>query len=159
MKRKFLWLGLVLSLVGNVYLIMLLVDAGIVLDNAKSEVDLLWNRRELALEIIRHEWVGRPLRSRQGPIHEEPGRPGGSRRRSSAEARGREAPFRGFWEKNVLRRLLGAIWEPEEPRRASFAQFVAGKTLWVVTVTGFAGENRLQEAPLHDSREKVVFGS
>lgn len=60
MKRKFLWLGLVLSLVGNVYLIMLLVDAGIVLDNAKSEVDLLWNRRELALEIIRLEWVGRP---------------------------------------------------------------------------------------------------
>jgi hypothetical protein len=61
MKKKLLGLGLALSLVGNVYLILRLVDAGIVLDNATSEVDLLWKRRQVALEIISRGWVGRPV--------------------------------------------------------------------------------------------------
>lgn len=60
MKSKLLGLALLLSLAGNVYLLVLLVDAGVVLDNARSEADLLWERRQLALEIIRRQWVGRP---------------------------------------------------------------------------------------------------
>lgn len=59
MKRMLPWSLLVLSLVGNVYLAILLLDAGIVLDNARSEVDVLWERRQVALKIINRCWAGR----------------------------------------------------------------------------------------------------
>lgn len=55
-------LGLAVSLAANVYLFVLLVDAGIVVDNANSQADALWERRNVALRIIRLDWIGRPAR-------------------------------------------------------------------------------------------------
>lgn len=54
-------LSLALSLGANLYLFLLLLDAGIQLDNARSVVDILWERRQLALELINREWVGRSV--------------------------------------------------------------------------------------------------
>lgn len=55
-------IGLVIGLLlaGNLYLAFLLIDAGVSLDGAKSEVDVLWKRRQEALAILNRDWVGRP---------------------------------------------------------------------------------------------------
>lgn len=50
---------LVLSLAGNLYLGFLLLDAGITLTYAESTSEQLWERRQLALEIMRRDWLGR----------------------------------------------------------------------------------------------------
>lgn len=50
---------LVLSLAGNLYLGFLLVDAGIIVDNAQTVAEDLWDRRQLALDIMKRDWVGR----------------------------------------------------------------------------------------------------
>lgn len=57
--RKVLWIVLAVSLIVNLVFSALLLDAGIMLDNARSQVDLLWERREQALEIMRRDWLGR----------------------------------------------------------------------------------------------------
>lgn len=51
---------LLLSLAGNLYLGFLVLDAGIALNDSQSVVDQLWDRRQLALEIMRRDWIGRP---------------------------------------------------------------------------------------------------
>ena len=53
-------LGLAASLAVNAYQFVLLVDAGIVVDNAKSQAEALWERRNVALRILRFDWIGRP---------------------------------------------------------------------------------------------------
>lgn len=50
---------LVASLAGNLYLGFLLLNAGVVLDNAQSVADQLWDRRKVALFIMRKDWIGR----------------------------------------------------------------------------------------------------
>lgn len=63
-KRKTnlaLWLGLAVSLIGNAWLFLLLVDAGILIDNAQSTTENLWERRQLAIEIMKRDWLGRPV--------------------------------------------------------------------------------------------------
>ena len=53
------WILLAISFASNVYLMLLLVDAGVILDNTQTKFDQLWNRRKEALTIINHAWVGR----------------------------------------------------------------------------------------------------
>jgi len=64
MKRRalgyFIAIGAVIALAAIVYLTVLLVNAGKIADDARSETDLLWERRNVALKIISHDWVGRP---------------------------------------------------------------------------------------------------
>lgn len=66
---------LVLSLAANLYLGFLLVDAGIIVDNAQTVAERLWDRRELALDIMRRDWVGRPA-SEVDALAEELGKEG-----------------------------------------------------------------------------------
>lgn len=56
---RILTILLIVSVAANLYLGFLLLDAGIVLDNARSVADQLWDRREVALHIMRRDWIGR----------------------------------------------------------------------------------------------------
>lgn len=66
---------LVLSLAGILYLGFLLLDAGIIVDNAQTVAEDLWDRRQLALDIMRRDWVGRPA-SEVDALAEELGKEG-----------------------------------------------------------------------------------
>jgi hypothetical protein len=55
-----LWVGLAASVAGNIGLTLLLVNAGVLVDAAQSQADILWERRQLALDIIQRDWLGRP---------------------------------------------------------------------------------------------------
>jgi hypothetical protein len=59
--KRLVWLALLFSVAGNAYLFYLLVDAGVSLDDARSEVDVLWNRRKETLKILQHDWVGKSV--------------------------------------------------------------------------------------------------
>jgi hypothetical protein len=65
LMRKLLVISLVVSLLlslgANLYLLLLLLDAGIQLDNVRSEVDRLSERRQLALDLLNRHWVGRTV--------------------------------------------------------------------------------------------------
>ncbi|MEM7479676.1 MAG: hypothetical protein AAF481_00760 [Acidobacteriota bacterium] len=61
MAKGILGLLLALSLLGNAYLFVLSLDAGMILDNAQTEAERLWERRERALTIINRAWVGTPI--------------------------------------------------------------------------------------------------
>ena len=53
------WILAVLSLLIAIYLFILLLNAGKALDNSRTEVMRLSERSDLALSIIRKEWIGR----------------------------------------------------------------------------------------------------
>jgi hypothetical protein len=64
---------LIVSFAGNLYLGLLLLDAGIVLDNAQSVADQLWDRRKVALHIMRRDWIGRSAEEVDDLARERPG--------------------------------------------------------------------------------------
>ena len=74
-KRLAPWLLLAVSLVGNLYLLILLLDAGVSLDGARSQVERLRERSDLALFVVRKEWIGKELASVVA-LSEEIGRQG-----------------------------------------------------------------------------------
>lgn len=55
------WFALAISLVGNLWLFVLLVNAGAHVGDARSQVETLKERRTTALEILRYEWMGRSV--------------------------------------------------------------------------------------------------
>jgi hypothetical protein len=59
--RLFPWLLVCLSFLGNLYLFVLLLDAGALIDGARSSVERLRERSDLALFIVRQEWVGKEV--------------------------------------------------------------------------------------------------
>lgn len=52
------WILFVLSLLAAIYLFVLLLNAGVALDNARSQTSFLRERSNLALLIVRKEWIG-----------------------------------------------------------------------------------------------------
>lgn len=58
-ETKLLVAALLLSLAANVLLCGLLLDAGLTLDGAEVQAEVLRNRRREALLIIGHGWIGR----------------------------------------------------------------------------------------------------
>jgi hypothetical protein len=63
MIRKILWVTIALSAATNVYLALLLLNGGFELDDARSVAEQLLKRREVVLEILKRDWVGRPVAS------------------------------------------------------------------------------------------------
>ena len=59
--KRVLALLLAASLAANVYLAFLLLDAAVALDDAHSVANQLFERRELALQILRRDWIGRSV--------------------------------------------------------------------------------------------------
>ena len=53
------WIFFGLALLVAIYLFALLLDAGVALDNSRSQTSYLRERSELALTIIRKEWIGK----------------------------------------------------------------------------------------------------
>ena len=58
-KRLIPWVLFGLSLLGNLYLFALLLDAGALIDGAKSRVERLRERSDLALSVVRKDWIGK----------------------------------------------------------------------------------------------------
>lgn len=63
MIRVVPWLLFGLSLFAGIYLFFLLLDAGVALDDARSQVARLRERNELMLSVARKDWIGRPAAS------------------------------------------------------------------------------------------------
>src|SRR5687768_5665413 len=61
MKRWVSWGVAALLVVVASYFGLLLLDAGVSLDNARSEVNRLRERSGFALELIRREWLGKSV--------------------------------------------------------------------------------------------------
>ncbi len=74
-KRMLPWLLFVLSLFGNLYLFVLLLNSGAWIDDMGSEVERQRERSNLALSIIRKEWVGKEAAS-VATLSDEIGRQG-----------------------------------------------------------------------------------
>jgi hypothetical protein len=53
------WVLFCLALLAAIYLLVLLLDAGMALDNSRTQTSHLRQRSELALTIVRKEWVGK----------------------------------------------------------------------------------------------------
>lgn len=53
------WIFFGVALAAAVYLLVLLLDAGVALDNARSQVTYLRERSDLALSIVRKNWIGK----------------------------------------------------------------------------------------------------
>lgn len=51
------------ALVACLLLALKLLDAGLILDNARTQSDLYRARTDLALRLIQKEWIGRPTAS------------------------------------------------------------------------------------------------
>lgn len=52
------WIFFGVALAGALYLFVLLLNAGAALDNARSQVTYLRERSDLALSIVRKNWIG-----------------------------------------------------------------------------------------------------
>jgi hypothetical protein len=63
MTRKLPWLLFCLSLIATTYLLILLFDAGLALDDSRTQSSHLRKRSELALMIARKDWIGRSSKS------------------------------------------------------------------------------------------------
>src|SRR4051812_47273065 len=63
MMKRIPWILFGLSLVATLYLFALLLNAGSALDDARSEVARLRERSDLALAIIRKDWIGKDAAS------------------------------------------------------------------------------------------------
>ena len=59
MKTGIPWTLFGVALVACALLLFKLLDAGVVLDNARSQADRYRNRADLSLRLIRKEWIGR----------------------------------------------------------------------------------------------------
>lgn len=59
MTGKLPWLLFSLSTFAVIYLFFLLLDAGLALDNSRSQTSHLRERSELVLLIARKDWIGR----------------------------------------------------------------------------------------------------
>ena len=57
------WIFFGIALLGAIYLFVLLLNAGMELDNARSQTTYLRERSDLALTIVRKEWVGKDTAS------------------------------------------------------------------------------------------------
>lgn len=57
------WTFFSIALLGAIYLFALLLDAGMELDNARSQTTYLQERSNLALTIVRKEWIGKDMAS------------------------------------------------------------------------------------------------
>ena len=57
------WTLFGLTLLASIYLSVLLLNGGIALDNARSEVTRLRERSDLALSIVRKDWLGKDATS------------------------------------------------------------------------------------------------
>jgi len=57
--RKLAWTLVAASAAANVYLFAKLLDAGIMLDNSRSETKRLRERSDLSLRAIQQTWVGK----------------------------------------------------------------------------------------------------
>lgn len=57
------WIFFGLALVAALYLFVLLLNGGVALDDARSEVVRLRARSDLALSIIRKDWIGKDATS------------------------------------------------------------------------------------------------
>lgn len=57
------WILFGLTFLASFYLFMLLLNGGVALDNARSEVTRLRERSNLALSIIRKDWLGKKAAS------------------------------------------------------------------------------------------------
>lgn len=53
------WVFFSLTLLAAIYLFVLLLDAGVALDNARSQTTYMRERSDLALTIVRKEWIGK----------------------------------------------------------------------------------------------------
>lgn len=60
MKKLLCLSVLALSVIGNLALVFVVFDTASRLDGATTSNDILWKRRQLALQIINHKWVGVP---------------------------------------------------------------------------------------------------
>lgn len=56
------WIFFGLALLAAIYLFVLLLDAGVALDNSRSQTSYLRERSELALTIVRKEWIGKDVK-------------------------------------------------------------------------------------------------
>lgn len=63
MIRALPWLLFGLSVLAALYLFVLLLNAGVALDDARSQVARLRERNELVLSIARKEWIGKEAAS------------------------------------------------------------------------------------------------
>jgi hypothetical protein len=57
------WIFFGLTFLASFYLFMLLLNGGVALDNARSEVTRLRERSNLALSIVRKDWLGKKAAS------------------------------------------------------------------------------------------------
>jgi hypothetical protein len=57
--KKIMWIVLALAVAGNAYLFVKLIDAGSIIDNARSEAKRQRERAALTLVVARRAWVGR----------------------------------------------------------------------------------------------------
>jgi len=57
------WITLCLLLLSVPYFLVLLLDAGVALDDARSQVTYLRQRSDLALSIVRKDWIGKDAAS------------------------------------------------------------------------------------------------
>lgn len=53
------WIFFGVALAAALYLFVLLLNAGVALDNARSQVTYLRERSDLALSIVRKNWIGK----------------------------------------------------------------------------------------------------
>lgn len=53
------WILFCSALLATLYSFFLLLNGGVALDNARSEVDRLKERSNLALSIVQEEWIGK----------------------------------------------------------------------------------------------------
>ncbi len=63
MKKGLPWIFFCLALLAVIYLFVLLLNGGDALDDARSEVARLRERSDLALTIVRKDWIGREVAS------------------------------------------------------------------------------------------------
>lgn len=61
MIRMLPWFLFGLSLLAALYLCVLLMNAGVALDDARSQVARLQERNELVLSIARKDWIGKEV--------------------------------------------------------------------------------------------------
>lgn len=59
MNKAFPWIFIFLALIAVIYLLVLLLNGGAALDDARSEVAHFRERSDLALSIVRKDWIGR----------------------------------------------------------------------------------------------------
>jgi hypothetical protein len=57
--RKILVAALVISLVANIYLLAKFFDAGIMVDNSRSEAKRQRERSEVSLALVNRAWIGK----------------------------------------------------------------------------------------------------